>query len=179
MRPPHVHRPIWVSSCLGSIRMCAHPLVWGPTFSFYRTREGSANSDFPRKEPPGKGKTKNSARGEAMRARGPRGHLAISYSLWRTMWACGARAPYLGYDDPWPSEPMTRCGLSCCALPLVCALRSSPIGHEYAIGRGAYAINAPQSEGFIIHECTAPRGVRRSWVGGGPTPLPWLVARRS
>jgi hypothetical protein len=42
-----------------------------------------------------------------------------------------------------------------------------PIGHECATGArggggGAWTINAPKFEGFMGHECSVARGVRRS-----------------
>lgn len=71
----------------------------------------------------------------------------------------------------------TACRVVPCRQPMHSGL--VPICHECATDRGAWVISVPQSEGFVSHECAADRGARRPRVGGRPTPLSWLGARRS
>jgi hypothetical protein len=55
----------------------------GLASSFYRPKRGLDSVGF-LKEPRGDGKTEHSTMGEATCTHGPRGRLAVSYSLWRT-----------------------------------------------------------------------------------------------
>jgi hypothetical protein len=89
--------------------------------------------------------------------------LAISYSLLRTTWAAWGLSAIIRAT---PTPGLCNLGLNTVRLvmawPRSVHLGLIPVGHECAAGRrGARTINVLQSKGFVSHECSVVRWVRR------------------